>query len=297
MGKEITVQLTVPERYYTKCYHDFMDCTLLNGEEKIVFLALKRFLDVKSEHGQVFPTIETIQDMTGWGKQKVIKYIKSLVKKGVVKKIRQGLSKPNIYILSDCASIWTCASVEEMARVAESLDADPSTAEVHSAKPQQIGYAMPAKEKELVSASDQTADTSTKDNNSLSKKDGIAIGTESQAERYSMKELKDFFEYSIMIKDYQVRKADLQAAFDILYEVLNTGKPTVRISGEDKPQAVVAGKLMKLTRDDILYAIDKFHEQTGEIKNTRAYLLTILYHAKDQAYLDLMNLGHRNGHF
>ena len=87
-NEKIIVQLASPERYYTKCYHDFMDCNLLNGEEKIVFLALKRFLDVKSEQGKVFPTIETIQDMTGWGNQKVVKYIKSLVKKGVVKKIR-----------------------------------------------------------------------------------------------------------------------------------------------------------------------------------------------------------------
>ena len=57
MGKEIIVQLAKPERYYTKCYHDFMDCSLLNGEEKIVFLALKRFLDVNMDIGNVFTTI------------------------------------------------------------------------------------------------------------------------------------------------------------------------------------------------------------------------------------------------
>jgi len=44
-------------------------------------------------------------------------------------------------------------------------------------------------------------------------------------------------------------------------------------------------------KEIIVYTIDKFHQQTGEIKNTRAYLLTILYHAREQSYLDLMNLG------
>ena len=114
---------------------------------------------------------------------------------------------------------------------------------------------------------------------------------------YSMGQIKELFDYAILIADHPEQEADQQVVFDILHEVLNTSKPTVRVSGEDKPQAVVAGKLMKLTHYDIQYAIEKFHEQTGEIKNTRAYLLTILYHSREQSYLDLMNLGHRNGDF
>lgn len=295
-NEKIIVQLASPERYYTKCYHDFMDCNLLNGEEKIVFLALKRFLDVKSEQGKVFPTIETIQDMTGWGNQKVVKYIKSLVKKGVVKKIRQGLSKPNIYILSDYATMWTCDTIEDMATVADNQGMKPLTPAEHIAELERMGYTVQIKEKGLVSDSDQTTDTSTMNYNSSMGNDSTKRA-KSQAERYSMGQIKELFDYAILIADHPEHEADLQVVFDILHEVLNTSKPTVRVSGEDKPQAVVAGKLMKLTHYDIQYAIDKFHEQTGEIKNTRAYLLTILYHSREQSYLDLMNLGHRNGDF
>ena len=295
-NEKIIVQLASPERYYTKCYHDFMDCNLLNGEEKIVFLALKRFLDVKSEQGKVFPTIETIQDMTGWGNQKVVKYIKSLVKKGVVKKIRQGLSKPNIYILADYPTMWTCDTVEDMAAVADNQGVKPLTPAEHIAELERMGYTVQIKEKGLVSDSDQTTDTSTMNYNSSMGNDSTKRA-KSQAERYGMGQIKELFDYAILIADHPEHEADLQAVFDILHEVLNTSKPTVRVSGEDKPQAVVAGKLMKLTHYDIQYAIDKFHEQTGEIKNTRAYLLTILYHSREQSYLDLMNLGHRNGDF
>lgn len=60
---------------------------------------------------------------------------------------------------------------------------------------------------------------------------------------------------------------------------------------------VVIGKLMKLQPDDLVYSIDIYHKQTDRIKNVKDYLLTILYHAKEQAYLDLMNLGHHNGDF
>lgn len=118
----------------------------------------------------------------------------------------------------------------------------------------------------------------------------------SQEEQYTMENIKVLFDYQALIIDHSDHKEDIEVAFDILHEVLNSTKP-VRINGERKPQAVVAGKLLKLTNHDIEYAIKKFHEQTGEIKNTRSYLLTILYHAKEQSYLDIMNLGHRNGDF
>lgn len=299
-NKKTIVQLASPERKFVKVYQDFLKNKLLSAEEKLVFIALKSFIDFSKDNGgtqgEVYPSMETICELSSLSRSRATKTINKLIEKKIVKKIRRGATKSNIYTISDYADMWVCESVEDMAKIAESLDADPSSAEVHSAKLEQISSAMPAKGKELVSEPSK-AHTQALNNQSLSKEQNATNKPKSQAERYSMKELKDFFEYSIMIKDYQAHKADLQAAFDILYEVLNTGKPTVRISGEDKPQAVVAGKLMKLTRDDILYAIDKFHEQTGEIKNTRAYLLTILYHAKDQAYLDLMNLGHRNGHF
>lgn len=294
-NEKIIVQLASPERYFTKCYHDFMDCTLLNGEEKIIFLALKRFLDVKSEQGKVFPTIEIIQNMTGWGNQKVVKYIKSLVKKGVVKKIRQGLSKPNIYILADYSTMWTCDSVEDMAAVADNQGVKPLTPAEHIAELERMGYKVEIKEKGL--ASEPTKAHKQALDNQISKEQNTTDKPKSQAERYSIGQIKELFDYAILIADHPEHEADLQVVFDILHEVLNTSKPTVRVSGEDKPQAVVAGKLMKLTHYDIQYAIDKFHEQTGEIKNTRAYLLTILYHSREQSYLDLMNLGHRNGDF
>jgi len=82
-NKKIEIKSARPERYFSKNYHDFMDSTLLNGEEKIIFLSLKRFLDIRTDRGNIYPTIETIQKMTGWGKQKVINNIKNLIKKGV----------------------------------------------------------------------------------------------------------------------------------------------------------------------------------------------------------------------
>lgn len=296
MGKEIIVQLASPERYYTKCYHDFMDCNLLNGEEKIVFLALKRFLDVKSEQGKVFPTIETIQDMTGWGNQKVVKYIKSLVKKGVVKKIRQGLSKPNIYILADYPTMWTCDTVEDMAAVADNQGVKPLTPAEHIAELERMGYTVQIKEKGLETEPTK-AQNQAPFNQNLSKEQNTTDKLKSQAERYTMEDIKALYEYDSLIIQYPDKQTDIDIVFDILYDTLNSTKPTIRIGGEDKPTMVVISKLMKLQPDDLIYSIDKYHQQDQRITNVKGYLLTILYGSREQQHLDIMNLGHTNHDF
>lgn len=294
-NEKIIVQLASPERYFTKCYHDFMDCTLLNGEEKIVFLALKRFLDVKSEQGKVFPTIETIQDMTGWGNQKVVKYIKSLVKKGVVKKIRQGLSKPNIYILADYSTMWTCDSVEDMAEVADNKGVKPLTPAEHIAELERMGYKVEIKEKEL--ASEPTKAHKQALDNQISKEQNTTDKPKSQAERYTMEDIRALYEYDSLIIQYPDKQTDIDIVFDILYDTLNSTKPTIRIGGEDKPTMVVISKLMKLQPDDLIYSIDKYHQQDQRITNVKGYLLTILYGSREQQHLDIMNLGHTNHDF
>lgn len=293
-NKKIKVQLANPERYFVKCYHDFIDCNLLTGEEKIVFLALKRFLNIKSDSGNVFPTVETIQEMTGWGKQKVINQIKNLEQKGIVKKIRQGLSKPNIYILSDYPAMWTCESIEDMAEIANNKGMKPLTPAEHIVELERMGYKVEIKEKELVS---EPTKAHTQAPNNLHIKKDSTNETESQVNRYTMGDVKEMYRYEDIIIQYPDKQTDIDIVFDILYDTLNSTKPTVRIDGQEKQTMAVIGKLKKLEPDDLVYAIKKFHEQTDRIKNVKAYLLTILYHAKEQSHLDLMNLGHHNGDF
>lgn len=299
MPKQIIVQLASPERYYTKCYHDFIDCKLLNGEEKIIFLALKRFLDIKADNGNVFPTIETIQEITGWGNQKVVKYIKSLCRKGVVKKIRQGLSKPNIYIIADYPTMWESETVEDMAAVVQNDGRKPMTAAEHIAELERMGYIvnLREKEKEPVSGSRKTTDTDPKYTSCLANKQDNTSACKSQAGRYDLEEIKELYGYNDLAIQYPDKQADLDIVMDILFDTLNTEKEKIRISGEDKPAEVVIARLLKLLPEDLIFTIDQFHGQRQRIKNVKAYVLTILYNSHGQNRLDLMNLGHHNGDF
>ena len=113
-------------------------------------------------------------------------------------------------------------------------------------------------------------------------------------ERYSLEDIQELFEYSVMVNDFPQLRDDVDNVIMILYDTLNTNRKTIRIAGEDLPAMPVIGKLMKLTRDEILYSIRMYSESVSEIKNHRAYMLTILYRAKEQYALDIQNQVNRN---
>lgn len=101
-----------------------------------------------------------------------------------------------------------------------------------------------------------------------------------------------------MVLDNPYSQQDIDSVMNILYTTMNTIKTTVRIAGEDKPSMVVIGKLMKMHKESIMYAIDKFSEQTERIKNPISYMLTILYNMPEQFNLDIQNqVSHDMAHW
>lgn len=292
--ENIIVRLASPERLYTKCYHDFLDSKLLDGNEKICFMVLKRFIDVRADKGEAHPTIEKVCEMTGWERKKAMRIIKSLVNKGIVKKIQRGLTKANLYILADYPAMWECDSVEELKEIAENEGVKPLTPEEHIAELKKMGYIVEIKEKGLVSHTDQSEESSTINNSNISFScaNDTTKAIESQAEsteRYTLEEIKAIYEYDYLIADKPARQQTIDSVMNVLYNALNTTKPTVRVNGENKPTMVVIGRLMKLNPFNIEYAVEKYQEQTERIKNPEAYILTLLYKSKEQSDLDITN--------
>ena len=292
--ENIIVQLASPERLYTKCYHDFLDSKLLDGNEKICFMVLKRFIDVRADKGEAHPTIEKVCEITGWERKKVMRIIKSLVNKGIVKKIQRGLTKANLYILADYPAMWECDSVEELKEIAKNEGVKPLTPEEHIAELKKMGYIVEIKEKGLISSTDQSEETSTYNisNYSFSISNDTTKAVKSQAEsteRYTLEEIKSIYEYDYLIVNRPEHNQIIDSVINVLYNALNTTKPTIRVNGENKPSMVVVGRLMKLDTFNIEYVVEKYQEQTERIKNPEAYILTLLYKAKEQYELDITN--------
>lgn len=295
--EKIIVQLASPERKYVKTYHDFLNNSFLSAEEQMIFIVLKSFIDFKNDSGEVFPSMETICKMAKMGEKRARKNIKTLEEKGIVKKVRRGLSKTNIYTIADYPAIWTCDNVEDVAAIANNQGIKPMTVAEHIAELERMGYKVEIKEKGLDNEPTKAHYQAPNKNISDMNKDNTKELKSQELERYTMTDIKMLYEYDSLIIQYPAKQTDIDVVFDILYDTLNSTKQTIRIGGEDKPGMVVIGRLMKLQPDDLIYSIDKYHEQTDRIKNVKSYLLTILYNSREQNHLDIMNLGHYNGDF
>lgn len=106
MNKSIQRKPASHERGYVKVYYDFLDNSFLTAEEQMIFIVLKSYIDFGNDSGETCQSLETICKRTKMSRRRVIDNIKSLVEKGVIRKIRRGLTQTNLYTLSDCAAMW-----------------------------------------------------------------------------------------------------------------------------------------------------------------------------------------------
>lgn len=280
------IKSATDQRPFIMVYHDFLDSDVVGSHEKMVFIALKKFADSKN---QCFPSLKKLSDVTGLSKRKIQDTLKELEQKHIISiesRLRaDGGTTSNLYTLYDFKELWNAGSSEEMAAVVDEYE-DKKLISLLEAK----GYTV-TKEKEP----DTTEPTKDQLNQALelNQFDIVNTTTNSQksqeVERYSLEQIRILYDYDVMISDNPYQKHDIDSVMSILHTNLNTTKPTIRIGGEDKPSMVVIGKLMKLTYSGIMYAIEKFKEQTERIKNPTSYMLTLLYNAEEQMNLDIAN--------
>lgn len=271
------------QRPFVMIYHDFLENDLLTSHEKMVFIALKKFAD---SNNQCFPSLKKLANITRMSKRKIQDTLRSLEQKHIIdidsRSRTDGGDASNFYTLHDFEELWNAGSSEEMAAIVDEIE-EKRMIDILTAK----GYYI-SKAKELASDTDQSTDTSTYVNSINIDKDTIKK-PKSQAERYTLDQIHQLFDYRAMVNDNPYEKQEIDSVMGILYNVMNTTKPTIRIFSEDRPAMAVIGKLMKLDKDSIMYAIKKFSEQTERITNPTAYMLTILYTAPEQYNLDIQN--------
>ena len=271
------------QRPFVIVYHDFLETPLLTASEKLLFITLKKFADSKNH---CFPSLKKLSDVTGMSKRKIQDTLKEMeIKKIISIESRQredGGKSSNLYKLYDFKDLWEVEKKEDFEVKIDEYEEKKIIGLLESK-----GYKV-TKEKELES-------TPTKEKNqALYKQSHIDDDTtksllSQETERYTIDQIRQIYDYDIMIFDEPLKKDNIDACINILHNVLNTSKQSIRISGEDKPSMVVISKLMKLTHHSILYAIRKYESITERIKNPSGYMLTLLYGAQEQMSLDITN--------
>lgn len=275
------------QRPFVMVYHDFLESDLLDYYEKLVFIYLKKFTNTNTN--QCFPSVKTLSGLTGISVNKVKSILKSLEEKGVISKSNRsrpdGGKSSNSYTLYDYAEIWGVNGSADVKSVAAQVDEQKLVAQVRA-----MGYTV-SKEKESEDMSPTKVNIySDSKNNRFSEQNNTLKKCESQdQERYTLEDIQELFDYPVMVTDHPELRQDVDTALTILHETLNTTKKTIRVAGEDLPAMAVIGKLMKLTHEQIIYSIQKYAESVSDVKNPRAYMLTILYRAKEQQSLEIQN--------
>lgn len=109
------------------------------------------------------------------------------------------------------------------------------------------------------------------------------------SEKYTLEQVKEYYDYDILIHDNINMKKDIDSVINILYNALNSNNKTIKVMGEQKSVMIVQSKLLKLNYEHIIYSIKKFEAVTEKIKNPSAYMLAILYQASEQMNLEFKN--------
>ena len=133
-----------------------------------------------------------------------------------------------------------------------------------------------------------------KRNNSLSNYQSINLdGMDRMAERASYEELiRENLELELLERNNRIDADRVNELVEIMLDAICSTSPTIRINGEDMPQAVVKSRFLKLDSSHIEYVLHAMDENPSDIRNIRAYLLTALYNASltmDNYYAALVN--------
>lgn len=280
------------QRRFSLIYHDFVESKLLDYYEKMIFICLKKYAD--NDTRQAYPSLSTISRITGISKRKVQNCLKHMQELGVVtckrRKTENGDYTSNLYVLHDYAKLWKDGTISD-----DETEPDEDQAVIERLK--QKGYIV-IKQKDFAEASTTTPKQSPQ-NSIIPKRNNTENQEKSQvSERYSEQTINDYYHLDELKAENPTKESLINDVSNILYTLLNTDEPTIRVGGQDKPTLIVVSRMLRLNQDMIMYVIDQFVGLTEKVKNQRAYITTCLYNVHEQYNLALRNqVSHDLAHY
>ena len=91
--------------------------------------------------------------------------------------------------------------------------------------------------------------------------------------------IRENIDYDSFVRERPYDAGQLDEMVELMVEAVCSRKETLRVAGNDFPQAVVKSRLLKLDREHIVFVFDCLKENTTQVRNMKQYLLTVLYNA------------------
>ena len=85
--------------------------------------------------------------------------------------------------------------------------------------------------------------------------------------------------YDDFVQEHPWDVGRLDEMVELMVETVCSTRRSIRIAGNDIPQAVVKSRLLKLDGEHIRFVFDCLQRNTTEIRNMKQYLLAVLYNA------------------
>ena len=257
----------VPKVLFTEdCFWNVStDAKLLYGIllDRMNLSARNNWLDKEGRVYIIF-TIDEIKSSLGCAEKKAVKLLDELEKKcGLIERKRQGLGKPNLIYVKNFVS----GGVER-----QFLNCQNDNSGTFQNTIQELSKA-------------QGNNTDIK-NTEFSDTDPFLSSVFHGQEADGTGEFTRYYEYfydqlemEYLKQDFRHDEEILELILRLIVEVMCSNRKQIRIASDDKPVEIVRSTFMKLDSEHIRFVVDRFKENTTEVRNIKQYLLASIYNA------------------
>lgn len=189
----IKIKNATDQRKFTMVYNDFIECPFLTTNEKMIFIALKKFSEKNS---QCYPSIKKISRITQLSERTVRNTIKSLEQKHIIR--IESRSRPDggttskLYTLYDTKEVWNAKSDEEIISAVNEVEDIKLISELQSR-----GYKVTKEEEPVGEPSKAHTQALQKNHNQFDLPYSTTDHKESQVvERYSMNQIQQLLQFT-----------------------------------------------------------------------------------------------------
>ena len=261
------------------------------------------------EEGKVYIifTVEQVIQYMNCGRDKAMKTLAELdTKKGIglIERVKQGFGKPDIIYVKNFI-LRTSKDVKNNDESEESIQQNREVEEVdlsESEKSTYRGRKIRTTEVGKTDPNNTNYNYTDISNTDRSNTDLINLSDSSEQQSMDLMEEMELFqmntalvkrniEYDCLVQRCRLgEQQQLDEIVALIVETISIERENITISGVKYPYQFVKSRLLLLEESHIEYVLDCLHENTREVKNIKAYLLTCLmnsittignyYHAK-----------------
>ncbi len=91
--------------------------------------------------------------------------------------------------------------------------------------------------------------------------------------------IRENIDYDGFVREHPYDAGQLDEMVELMVEAVCSKKETLRVAGNDFPQAAVKSRLLKLDREHIRFVFECLRENTTQARNMKQYLLAVLFNA------------------